>query len=315
MGNIAFNIEKIVNLNKTVNLDINKNVDVNINIDDLLATAEADAEAFGEFALAEVDAYTFANFNPEAGTGEAFAYAESTAALDLEFPERIVWGVQPETGLILKIDPMTGNVLDSFSAPGDLQPDDVQIGLSIAEAGNTLIYTNSDDPNSFPDPFTGTIYRLDPDNGGILSTETTEGFALDGLGFYNDGTDDLIFHGHNATDVHRQVGYGGFPETFFWEDGGAAPIGGLGGDDTIRQFGFYTDGFIHEYSPIINDGSFDSTIPAPAADIEGMAFDGDQLYVSTGSGDLYTLDPDTGDVLNVVPVVGGGLYGLAALSV
>ena len=61
MGNLAFDISKIVDLNKTVNLDIDKNVDVNVNIDDLLATAEADAEAFGTFALAEVDAYTFVN--------------------------------------------------------------------------------------------------------------------------------------------------------------------------------------------------------------------------------------------------------------
>ena len=61
MGNLAFDISKIVDLNKTVNLNIDKNVDVNVNIDDLLATAEADAEAFGTFALAEVDAYTFVN--------------------------------------------------------------------------------------------------------------------------------------------------------------------------------------------------------------------------------------------------------------
>ncbi len=59
MGDINFNIAKDVNLNKVVNLDIDKNVDVNVNVDDLLATAEADAEAFGEFALAEVDAYTY----------------------------------------------------------------------------------------------------------------------------------------------------------------------------------------------------------------------------------------------------------------
>ena len=61
MGDIAFNIIKDVDLNKVVNLDIDKDIDVNVNIDDLLATAEADAEAFGEFALAEVDAYTYVN--------------------------------------------------------------------------------------------------------------------------------------------------------------------------------------------------------------------------------------------------------------
>lgn len=78
-GNINFNISKNVNLNKVVNLDINKNVVANVNNPDQLATAEADAEAFGTYALAEVDAYTYAT------DSEAFAYAESTSALDLDF--------------------------------------------------------------------------------------------------------------------------------------------------------------------------------------------------------------------------------------
>ena len=76
-GDIAFNIFKDVNLNKTVTLNITKTVDVNVNNPDQLATAEADAEAFGPNALAEVDAYTFVTPN------EAFAYAQSAAALDL----------------------------------------------------------------------------------------------------------------------------------------------------------------------------------------------------------------------------------------
>ncbi|MDJ0647964.1 MAG: hypothetical protein QNJ60_04595 [Xenococcaceae cyanobacterium MO_188.B19] len=59
MGDLSFNIIKDVNLNKVVNLNINKNVDVNVENKDLLATAEADAEAFGLNALAEVDAYTY----------------------------------------------------------------------------------------------------------------------------------------------------------------------------------------------------------------------------------------------------------------
>ena len=59
MGDLAFNIEKFVDLNKVVTLDIDKLVNVNVNNPDILATAEADAEAFGPFALAEVDAYTY----------------------------------------------------------------------------------------------------------------------------------------------------------------------------------------------------------------------------------------------------------------
>ena len=58
MGDIAFNIAKDVDLNKVVNLEVNKNVNANVNNPDQLATAEADAEAFGPNALAEVDAYT-----------------------------------------------------------------------------------------------------------------------------------------------------------------------------------------------------------------------------------------------------------------
>jgi len=69
MGDINFNIAKDVNLNKQVQLDIQKNVDVNVNNPDQLATAEADAEAFGPNALAEVDAYTLVT-EPEEGTDD-----------------------------------------------------------------------------------------------------------------------------------------------------------------------------------------------------------------------------------------------------
>ena len=59
MGDIAFNIAKFVDFDKVVNLDIDKNVDVTVNNPDILATSEADAEAFGPNALAEVDAFTY----------------------------------------------------------------------------------------------------------------------------------------------------------------------------------------------------------------------------------------------------------------
>ena len=77
-GDIAFDITKNVNLNKVVTLDIDKNVDANVNNPDQLATAEADAEAFGIYALAETDAYTYVTET------EAFSYSESTAALDFQ---------------------------------------------------------------------------------------------------------------------------------------------------------------------------------------------------------------------------------------
>jgi hypothetical protein len=43
-----------------------------------------------------------------------------------------------------------------------------------------------------------------------------------------------------------------------------------------------------------------------------MAFDGTRLYLSDLTGTLYTLNPDTGAVLNAVAVEGGPLIGLAA---
>jgi hypothetical protein len=79
-GNISFNIRKNVDLNKEVDLDIDKNVDVNVVNPDQLATAEADAEAFGTYALSETDAFTYVTEQ------EAFSYSESTAALDLNPP-------------------------------------------------------------------------------------------------------------------------------------------------------------------------------------------------------------------------------------
>ncbi len=51
---------------------------MNVDNPDQLATAEADAEAFGKYALAETDAFTYVTEN------EAFSYSESTAALDLD---------------------------------------------------------------------------------------------------------------------------------------------------------------------------------------------------------------------------------------
>ena len=92
MGDIAFNIVKEVNLNKTINLDIFKEVNVNVDNPDQLATAEADAEAFGSNALAEADVYTFVT------ESEAFAYSESTAALDLQDTSEVTFFIEGSLG-------------------------------------------------------------------------------------------------------------------------------------------------------------------------------------------------------------------------
>ena len=250
------------------------------------------------------------------GSGRFGLIGKSTPSeFDLE---NLVWGVAPATGEIVQIDPISGTLLNSFAAPDALLPSHTQIGLSIAEDGNSLLYVNSDiDPT--------TLYRLDPSTGAVLSTETLSGTSIDGLSFYvppqlttifsQDFESELgpnIFLSNDGISVRRQSGFSG-AETPSWTPG--APTGGLAGDSGDRQFGFFTDGFIHEFSPATNPAPFISTLPAPATDIEGLAYADDLLFASTASGDLYILDPADGSVLNVVSVSTGALFGLGAVSI
>jgi len=396
--------------------------------------------------------------------------------------DAVVWGVQPDQGRIIKVDPNGGHIVDTFSAPGTLLPTHTNIGLSIAEDGASLIYINADDDAD-------TLYRLDPQTGEILSTETpafAPGSTYDGLSSHsvpasttlfsqdfesglsanevvsgifsvnnfnsvlNNGTmmlghsfnytnndysyyevtldltgvttaelsfdyvaeiedefdgvnvqasasalnppGDLIvpisgltydetrpiqFLGTTAYDgdgvldsgtatfdltslvggtahvriqfqsdesvsragfkfdnvlvtaalpdlpiiyssnptagVDRQQGFSG-TEFVHLDDATLAlnPTGGLGGDSTGRQFGFFSDGLIYEFDPLLPDTLMNSFAP-PALDVEGLAFDGTNLYVSSASGSLYTLNPDTGSELNEVVLADGPLFGLGAI--
>jgi len=69
------------------------------------------------------------------------------------------------------------------------------------------------------------------------------------------------------------------------------------------------DGRLHEYDSCTGTDAFISTLPAPQG-IQGLAFDGTFLYASTASGNLYTLNANTGVMLSSVTVSGGALYGL-----
>jgi len=220
-----------------------------------------------------------------------------------------VWAVQPGTGRILTINPANGAILNQFGAPDALAGGQRNIGLSIAEGDSTLIYHNSDNNNAVN-------YRLNPATGVLLSIEGKDGWTVDGLSWQQGATGaPLIYTSHSSGDVHRQVGYGG-SDTFFWE-GAGVPRGGLGGDGHGREFMIATDGNIYEYDPF-NAGVTLNFFPAPftpgaAFPLEGLAFDGASLYASDTVGTLYTLDPNTGAILNTVTVQGGGLYGLGAV--
>ncbi|MCA9121143.1 MAG: pre-peptidase C-terminal domain-containing protein [Planctomycetaceae bacterium] len=223
---------------------------------------------------------------------------------DETFP--VVWAIQPGTGSILKIDPSTGGVFDSFPAPDALNSAHRLNGLSIAEDGNTLLYVNSGVNGN-------NLYRLDPDSGSVLSVEflSTDGspFNRGGLSFES-GATDSIFAIDDGSPVDRQAGFGG-PVTD-WTPSGVGFPGALGGDDNGRLFVFL-GGQIREFSTTIANVELNAfSLPPGANSAYGLAFDGVNLYLSEVGGGLYTLDPDTGAVLNQVNVAGGFLSGLAA---
>ncbi len=76
-----------------------------------------------------------------------------------------LWGIQPATNRIVRVDPTTGAVLGGFTPPGGaLAPTQMFGGLTIAEQGAVLLYQN---PVANPT----SLFRLNPDTGALLSTE------------------------------------------------------------------------------------------------------------------------------------------------
>jgi len=240
------------------------------------------------------------------GTNTALAAALVVAAIGQSASAQ-VWAVQPGTQRIITINPATGAILNQFAAPDALAAGQRLIGLSIAEGDNVLLYHNSANSDT-------TNYRLNPLTGAILSVESKPSEQTDGLSYQNTGSQHSIYTSHTGADVHRQFGYGG-GEALFWQ-GNGTPLGGLGGDGHGREFMLANNGQIYEYAPF-SPGVTLNIIPAPftpglAGRLEGLAFDGVSLYASDDVGTLYTLNPNTGAILNTVTVQGGGLFGLGA---
>ena len=74
--------------------------------------------------------------------------------------DTILWGAQPETKQILKLNPQTGEILDQFPVP--LQDMSTSVGLTIAAGGKMLLYTDG-----FVEP--EGLYGLDPNDGSLVS--------------------------------------------------------------------------------------------------------------------------------------------------
>jgi hypothetical protein len=208
-----------------------------------------------------------------------------------------LFGVQPNTSRIVIVNPATGTTTP-FITPAGLAPAHTIIGLSGAEGGTVLIYTNDNDG------ITTDLRRYSATTGALLSTATTSTWSHDGL-TYQGGT---IFLNHSNADVHKQVGYSA-SETFGATSSPSSTIGALGGDDNGRMWQNCIDGQIREFNLA---GTILNTFAAPSSGIQGLAFDGQSLYASSAAGLLYTLNANTGAVLNTVTVVGGPLYGLGA---
>lgn len=234
----------------------------------------------------------------------------------------IVWGLNPVSGDIVRVNPNNGAILGSFAAPIKPLQGDTRAGLSIADHGKTLLYQLGNNGPGNEIAGREILYGLDPFTGAIkfqtLGLWTS--FGPDGISWQSQGEDSYTFlsHANPIPDIHRYENLGSpeEQEDAFWGPTyqqnpmfpANYPVGGLGGDGNGREFGVFLDGFnefdghlyIGEYDPFINDPSFLNTFIAPSDDIVGLAFDGHFLYASSSSGPLYTLNPDTGAIIRTI---------------
>ena len=224
----------------------------------------------------------------------AFAQTVDLRAIDLN------------SGQIIRIDPTNGNILGGFGVPSAAS---TVAGLTFAEGGTTLLYQSSSNPLN--------VFRLNPTNGAILTTENMPAGTRGGLSFETGagvGPSDAIFAIDDGAGTDRQDGYSGAVSQHV-SGATAAPIfpGALGGDDAGRHFVFaFTSGIplIQEFNPLIPN-TIINTFASPVF-LSGLAYDGINLYASDPAGNLFTLNPNNGNVLNQVQVQGVSLAGLAA---
>jgi outer membrane protein assembly factor BamB len=205
---------------------------------------------------------------------------------------------------IIQIDPNTGNVLGGFPTPGPAI--DTVSGLTFAEGGTTLLYQNN--------AVSTNLYQLDPKTGILLNTHTMTGTLRGGLSFETGAGVagvDAIYAINDGGPVDRQDGFNGPVSAHVVVN----PIfpGALGGDDEGRHF-VYSGNLIQEFDPLVPNVAVLNSLPSPGL-LQGLAYDGVNLYASTVD-TLFTLDPDTGAILNSVQVNGPvSLTGLAAKQI
>ncbi|MDJ0533523.1 MAG: hypothetical protein QNJ70_13720 [Xenococcaceae cyanobacterium MO_207.B15] len=210
MGDIAFTIEKFVDLNKVVNLDIDKNVNVNVDNPDQLATAEADAEAFGPFALAEVDAYTYVNIEPDGETQTIF----NSGQVQVEGGASVFAGTPPGDPLTIVFEDA-----DDVNALGVLAPLDGNpappADTPLPQPTLTIDDLNLIDSGATPIPVTdGILYEY----------ENPELFEIDFGMRWIDRNLNAIIDGGETGNLSLSVPEGDIWEVLFNTDTGAVEI-------------------------------------------------------------------------------------------
>ncbi len=120
-----------------------------------------------------------------------------------------LWGIQPATNRIVRVDPVTGVILSGFTPPGGALIAGQEFGgLTIAEHGNTLLYQN---PVANPT----SLFRINPNTGALVSTEFMPAAGVPefraGLS-YQSGAGALgqnaVYAINDGSPVQRQDGYG-----------------------------------------------------------------------------------------------------------
>ena len=205
MGNVFFDINGNVNLNKNVDWQINKNVVANVEIEDKLATAQADAESFGELAFAETDA--FATVNDEF----ASSYSEAVAGLDsgLGFgpiPPPELNGqinIRGNTNIFTPVEDENGNftLFINFDAEGGPIPD-----VDGADGFDELdIFPEPGQTNNIPLPFlnAGTGEALDITGLNLVGVNVD---STTGLGIYESVNDWIADFGERTIDLNQVEG-------------------------------------------------------------------------------------------------------------
>jgi len=194
MGDINFNIAKDVNLNKQVQLDIQKNVNANVNNPDQLATAEADAEAFGPNALAEVDAYTLVTPPEDVPNGDSDEGAIDAVGNTNPLTTSSDSPIQGGDGVI------PTNITVDLTSVGDLPDvDDINASGSLASLDGSV---TNDTPISATDAleFSDDLNLTFVQEIGLADPESEAGeYSLDNDIVINFGNQDLDLNGDGTS--------------------------------------------------------------------------------------------------------------------